>query len=318
MRFEGDPVRVAPGGQVPSVSNDGTLAYVLDRAMGLRQMVWIDAKGHVVDRIGEPQPGIAGPQLSHDGRRILYSATDGDVQNLFVLDLARGIRTRVVADSNDKTLPIWSPDGNTIYYNLSLTAPEVWGASVDGSTPPHDYAPGYFAVPTPDGRWLLYVHEERGHESIWRRSISGDSVGAPLWRAAGIADNEPSISRDGRWLAYVSDESGTGEVYVRAFPSGTGKQLVSRRGGDGPLWSPGGDAIYFIARDTVFRVAAHAGATLELGEPRALFAVDDVGDYARLDDVAADGRLLGTVRSAADPRRGILLVEHWTEELRGR
>jgi Tol biopolymer transport system component len=318
MRFAGDPVRIAPGGMVPSVSNDGALAYILDGAMGLRQLVWIDTRGHVEDRIGEPQIGLAAGLLSRDGKRIVYGATDGDVQNLFTLDLERGVRTRVVADSNDKVLPVWSADGRSVFYSSSQTAPEVWEVTLDGSAPPHNFGPGYWPVPTPDGKTLLVVHEERGHESIWSHAISGNAVPQRLWRVAGIADNQPALSRDGRWLAYTSDESGANEVYVRSYPGGAGKQLVSRDGGTYPLWTPDGTLLY-ATRDSAFRVATRAdGGTLRLSGPRALFAFRDVGDHASITDVARDGRLLGTVRSPDDPRRGILIVENWSVALRRR
>jgi serine/threonine-protein kinase len=303
---------------VPTVSNDGTLAYILDGAMGQRQLVWVDTRGHVTERIGEPQTGLSGGLLSRDGRRIIYGATDGDVQNLFVLDLERGVHTRVVADSNDKSLPAWSADGHSVFYSSSLTAPEVWGVSLDGSTPARDYGPGYWPVPTPDGRTLLYVHEERGHESIWSHALSGDAPAQPLWRVAGIADNQPALSRDGRWIAYSSDESGSNEVYVRTYPGGSGKQPVSRDGGTGPIWTPDG-AILYAARDTAFRVETRSDAgLLRLSAPHTLFAIRDVGDHATITDVARDGRMLGTVRSPDDPRRGILLVENWSVMLRRR
>jgi len=84
------------------------------------------------------------------------------------------------------------------------------------------------------------------------------------------------------------------------------------------MWTMDG-ALLYVARDSVFRVATHAdGGALHLSDPRALFAIRDVGDHATITDVARDGRLLATVRSPDDPRRGILLVENWSVALRRR
>ena len=315
LRLTGDPVRIAPGGLVPSVSDDGTLAYVIDDFVGMRQMVWVDARGHVIGRLGPPRSGLLAPELSHDQTKVAYGATDGDAQQLFVYDIARGLTTRVVADSTDKQFPHWSSDDATLFYQASLTDPVMWSAPVDGSAPPRRYGPGHWASPTPDGHWLVFVHEDHGHESLWRRPVSGGDA-EPLWRSSATSESQPAISPDGRWLMYVSDESGAPELYVRAYPSGAGKQRVSEHGADVGGWARDGRALLFAARDTVFRVEVRPGAVLELSKPRSLFALDDIGNSAYINDIARDGRLLGTVRSADDPRRGILLVEHWSEELR--
>jgi eukaryotic-like serine/threonine-protein kinase len=194
----------------------------------------------------------------------------------------------------------------------------LWVAPVDGSAPPHEYGPGDRAEPTPDGRWLVYTHEEKGHDTVWRRPVAPDGAPEALWRAAGSQEYGAVLSRDGRWVAYDSQESGQDQVYVRGYPDGAERQLVTRSGGTSPFWAPAGDAIYYTSRDTLFRVPVHAGPALTLGAPRPLFAIRDLGDEVDVTDVAADGRLLATRRSSEDPRRGVLMVEHWSEELRHR
>ena len=57
------------------------------------------------------------------------------------------------------------------------------------------------------------------------------------------------MSPDGRCLAYASMESGTSEVYVRPFPSGSGRTQVSNAGGARPLWSRDGRWLLYTPAD---------------------------------------------------------------------
>ena len=80
------------------------------------------------------------------------------------------------------------------------------------------------------------------------------------------------ISPDGRWAAYVSDQSGRNEVYVRPFPVGDGKRMISVSGGIEPTWRGDGKEIYYIAPDGNL-MAVPIGVTrgLEPGLPARLF-----------------------------------------------
>jgi hypothetical protein len=57
-------------------------------------------------------------------------------------------------------------------------------------------------------------------------------------------ERAPAFSPDGRWLAYSSDETGSLQVYVRAFPDGSGKIQISSGGGNFPVWSPNGRELF--------------------------------------------------------------------------
>jgi hypothetical protein len=66
-------------------------------------------------------------------------------------------------------------------------------------------------------------------------------------------------------------ESGRNEVYLRRFPSFSGKWQVSVQGGDWPVWSARSDRLYFAAEDDVMVVDVAAGDSPGLGTPRRLF-----------------------------------------------
>jgi hypothetical protein len=100
------------------------------------------------------------------------------------------------------------------------------------------------------------------------------------------------------------------------------RALVSTAGGSSPRWARDGSAIYYLDFDSRM-VEARVATTPEftvLGT-RALFNASEFVQTSisrRKYDVAPDGRFL-MVRRADGGRAGaMVVVEHWTEELRHR
>ena len=324
----GDPFLVADGGEFPSVSHTGTLIYTLGWTYAQRELQWVDHDGRPGGIVGEAQPGLDFPAISPDGRRVAVTAFEKGNGDIWVNDLTRGSRSRIVSGPENEGGAIWSPSGDKLYYlkigNVSATLMEV---PADGSTPPRALVEGVSPDPffvSPDGKTLVYVEEKQGFNSLWRLGLSGGGAPVRLSPNPSVDESEPALSPDGRWIAYVSDEAGAGQIFVRRFPEGNGKQQVSLHGGSSALWSRTGKSLLFWEDDALMEVPVQTGATLTFGETRQLFTAADVGivnwdlstRYAL--DVAHDGRFLIVHRSSKDPRAGILVVENWFDEFRTR
>ena len=132
--------------------------------------------------------------------------------------------------------------------------------------------------------------------------------------------DHPMISPDGRWLAYVSDETGRFEVYVRPFPGGGGKWLVSVGGGSEPLWARSGEELYYRVGPKVMVVEIGSGSDFEAGAPELLLDVETLNttglglpDY----DVSSDGeRFVMIAPVSMTPQTEIYVALNWFEELR--
>jgi hypothetical protein len=129
------------------------------------------------------------------------------------------------------------------------------------------------------------------------------------------------ISPDGRWLPYTSDESGRIEVYVRSFPDGRGKRLISTEGGEEPVWSRGGGELFYRNAGKLMTVAVETGSTFNAERPSLLLEVDyasrEMRGYGSPDyDVSPDGRLLMVKRDSSPLLTEINLVLNWFEELK--
>jgi len=315
LQLKGEPVpvarHVATSGAIGifSVSGNGVLAYRTAETAEAPELIatWLDRNGKATGTAGEPGP-LLQLALSPDGKRAAGRdapafSKGGDI---WLLDLARGARTRLTFRRSPGWFPIWSPDGSRITFSSGdRLLDAIYDKAADGAgeermllqRPGEDLYPNSW---TADGRFLLFAADSGSNKSLdlWVLPVKGD--GKPV-RLLGTAANElyGSFSPDGRWVAYVSEESGRNEVYIRPFvPSGPalgeGKWQVSRDGAywdqsnSGlPRWRNGGKQILFQAGRSVMMAEVDAsGAAPVLSTPKALFSLPNDAGW----DVSSDGQ----------------------------
>ena len=127
-----------------------------------------------------------------------------------------------------------------------------------------------------DGRLLVYEERDPKTKSdLWVLPLDGDRKPRPFLQTE-FSEVHGQLSPDGRWMAYTSDESGRPEVYVRPFPSGSGKWKVSTAGGHQPRWRRDGKNLYYLGLDRKLmevpvKPVSGARPGFEVGAPEALF-----------------------------------------------
>jgi hypothetical protein len=137
------------------------------------------------------------------------------------------------------------------------------------------------------------------------------------------AEAEPAVSPDGRWLAYTSLESGVPEVYVRPFPdAASARWQVSTAGGGDPVWSHNSRELFYrSANEQLMTVAVHPGATFGFEQPKPLFST---ANYVNITPVASfdvspdDKRFLFLRETAPNERNELIVVQNWTQDMKGR
>ncbi len=120
----------------------------------------------------------------------------------------------------------------------------------------------------------------------------------------------------------MSNESGADEVYVRSFPAGEGKRLISTGGGIEPKWRRDGRELFFVAADQHMMAvsvnpdgAFEAGVSAMLFPTRVLFSAGAIA--ARQYVVTADGqRFLIDQPTAGPAASSITVMINWTATLR--
>ncbi len=103
-----------------SVSENGTLVYGQAGADIASQLTWFDRTGQMVGTLGDAA-AYAGLALSPDERRVAVTLGTGTPENvdIWVIDIARNIRSRLTVDSGRDVSPVWSPDGTRIAFQSS-------------------------------------------------------------------------------------------------------------------------------------------------------------------------------------------------------
>jgi len=155
------------------------------------------------------------PDVSPDGRRIVFrSGRDGNFE-IYLLELEGGKLQRLTDDAAADTMPAFSPDGSTVAFSSRRSGDyEIYFLSLTGEGKPGKltrvtHTPGRDMHPkfSPDGRWLLFA-SARG----------------------GMNDERP--------LLHAFNPQPYGEVFVRRIRDGRTLRLTHNKWEDGPgAWS---------------------------------------------------------------------------------
>jgi eukaryotic-like serine/threonine-protein kinase len=266
------PPTPAQGLGAYSVSrNNGVLAY---RTLGqaTTELVWFDRQGRKLGTIGEPA-NYSVPALSRDEKRLAITRIDPQIgtRDLWLFDVANGTPSHFTFDPAEETNPTWSPDGN----------------------------------------WIAFSSNEKGHMDIYKKEATG--TGKPelllqsselkvveswtpdgrfilydsrekVWALPLTGDRKPlalfalnreskiNVSPNMRWSAYQSSESGQTEVYVQGFPPSDSKWQISTSGGEEPRWRRDGKELFYIAGKRLMAVDVKTDAKdFQWGTPKPLF-----------------------------------------------
>jgi len=276
LRLEGEPAIVAEHVELSpraafSVSETGVLAYRPDRQT---ELVWFDRSGRSLGPIGEAGH-YANPSLSHEEQRVAVSRQDGVTgqSDIWVIDLERRLPSQLTFGEASERMPLWSPDGSRVVYRSGSSL--LMKAS-NGTGPEERLADGLTNFDNPldwlaDGRVLISLFDSQSSTDLWMLSLDGDRRRMPLPRSASRWGVQAQISPDRRWLAYASNERGRYDVYVRPFPSGEGKWLITPSGGSEPSWRRDGKELYYLAADGSLMAVAVTTPTFAPAIPTRLF-----------------------------------------------
>jgi Tol biopolymer transport system component len=306
LRLRSTPTRIAQsvtvnpdvGSAAFAISATGTLVYRIGEAARTTQLQWFDRTGKPLERIGEPG--------RFRGR-----------SDVWTIELATGVPTRVTFDPASDDDPAWSPDGLALTFWSDRNGKYAIYRRTLGSAADivvHESStPTYLGDWSRDGKFLLY-HNVQG---ILALPMTGPREPLRLIESP-YAKDEPHFSPDGQWIAYNSNESGAFEVYVASFPRADKQRQVSLGGGGVPWWRADGRELFYMSRDgKLMSVPVKPGPAPEFGVPTALFQTPlnspllISAEYV----VADNGRRFLLAVPAGTTTTSITVVLDWTKLL---
>jgi len=311
-----------------SVADNGRIVYLAGGAAASQnRLVWVDRDGQISPLDSEPT-AYEWPRISPHGGRVAVTTRTADGKlDVWALDIERRARTRLTFNGTG-ILPCWTPDGGEVLFaspkaNSSVNA--IYRTAADGTGQPQlvldGVNPRFPIAWSPDGQHLAFVEwHPQNMRDIWIYS-EGDHPHTESIIATPFDEYAPKFSPDGRWLAYVSNESGHYEVYVRPYPTGHGRWLVSVGGGTEPHWHPSGQTMFYRNGDKMMEVPIRTEPTFSVEAPNVVFTkAFKSGVYSTLSyDITADGqRFLMIERNLEMIPNQLNVVLDWGEELRNK
>jgi serine/threonine protein kinase len=313
LETTGEPFLVVADAGFPVVSPQGHLVYV-PAAPAVRQIVRLDARGNVTDRIGDAIEGADELRVSPDGNEAVF-VVRGKEQSLWIADLDRGERRRLTFDDAAVNTPTWSPDGTEILYSVGEFDADmhVLVQSRDGATTQRIDQRARTSMLTRDRQIMVFTAWDEANEpGIGMVPLGTPEAEPTMLVDTSLSESGPDLSPDDRFVAYQSLESGVYEIYVQTFPEATAKWQLSQGGGNNPRWSASGDRLYFTTNGGEWLMVVEVSRDpVRFSTARQLFPTDDLFDV----DPAPDGGFYALRRAEGGRRATYEVWLNWAASL---
>lgn len=197
-----------------------------------------NAERHMVSA----RAGVNGaPAWSPDGKHLALalSGSNGNL-DIYDLDLATQMLTRLTDNPAIDTEPVWSLDGKQIYFTSDRSGgPEIY--RLDLANPQHvqrmTFGSSYNARArlSPDGKQLAFVTREG---SDYRIAIQDLASGSMRVLSSGRLDESPSFAPNGMTLIYSSRQGSSGGLATVSTDGLVTQRLSTEGEVREPVWGP--------------------------------------------------------------------------------
>jgi Tol biopolymer transport system component len=289
------------------------------------KLAWRNREGKLLP-IGLTATATASPSLSPEGQTVVAGDVDlsGNI-DLWLIDTARSLRSRLTFHAGIDSFPAWSADGREIVFTSQSGGPSGVHRMHIGSrrlerlttAGPRGH---YVSDWSGDGRYVVFTDMTlAGGSDIAVVDVTAGSKIVPFLQTP-YAEARGRLSPDMRWMAYDSDESGTMQVYIRPFtpgrPASGARVQVSSAGGVEARWRGDGAVLFFLSLEGKMMSATvqARGAEVIVGAPVGLFDTTAFygSPYTWTYDVSKDGHTFVLLEpDEAASLRPIKLMTDW-------
>jgi Tol biopolymer transport system component len=243
----------------PQYSPDGSrIAFISDRG-GSGQVWVVNADGsNPLPLTDSADIGAGSPSWSPDGRRIAFDAKQpGEgTFDIFILPAGGGKSTQFTSGLTVHHSPIWSRDGNWIYFSSAQSGVrEIWRQPLRGGPAQQiTQSGGYVPHESADGKYVYYT--KATDSQVWRIPVDGGPEQAVP---------EITLAQKGYWTVtsrgYYWFAQGDGPYPSLLFFDFASRKTTLLARGEGPLMpavsgisaSPGDEWVVFARRERFVR-----------------------------------------------------------------
>ena len=261
----------------------------------------------------------AWPRASPRGDAIAFWGAFDDMNGQIWIESLRDGRRRQVMTTTDVVLVEWHTSGERLVYSSQIDGKDSMTlfSLATGEHTPLELKDSRSIKPM---HWVtdeLLIADRWDAESMDVVAVNPSTGEVTDLVATPFYEGRARLSPNGRWLAYHANSTGRNEIYVQPFPPrGVAPTLVSIDGGMYVLWSPDGDEIYYLRRDSIYAVGFdEREGVVQLTAPRIVVADGGFGRsfLARDYDITPDGNFV--FFSYQDQKEPLLYRPNWSTEL---
>jgi Tol biopolymer transport system component len=240
------------------------------------------------------------PDISPDGRQVLYTAGAAGHRDLYLLRVGGGRAINLTASSPaDDTQGAFSPDGERIAFRSERDSGGLFVMGATGESVKRVTSAGFDPRWSPDGTHLAYSTEgvvdpysRVVRAELWTADVVSGAT-TRVWSGDAV---QPSWSPHGTRIAFWANTAGQRDIWTIAAPGGTPVAVTADAATDwAPEWSPEGGALYFVSdrggSPNLWRVTIDESSGVPNGVP---------------EPVTNGTRALGTARFSRDGVRMVL------------
>jgi Tol biopolymer transport system component len=198
------------------ISPDGSLIAISDKVEFDKSAIYLLPSSGGTPKLMTPNLPSYWHGWAPDGKNFAYCGIRDQVFDIYSMDIATGIETRLTHGEGRNDGPDYSVDGQWIYFNSSRTgAMQIWRVRTDGSAVERvtdsDYG-DWFPHPSPKGDKVVFIsydadvfdHPRDLHVRVRLMDLDGSNVETlfELFGGQGTM-NSPNWSPEGEEFAYV-------------------------------------------------------------------------------------------------------------------
>jgi eukaryotic-like serine/threonine-protein kinase len=315
-----------------AVSKSGLLLYAQDTGVSLKQLTWFNLDdGTELSKLGEPNRFLWF-RLSPDDHRAVAAISESKSSSIasdksvWIYDLARASTLRLTFSSGAYEFPVWSGDGQSVFYVDDRPPVPIMRKSANGNSEAAKvFADGMLHqinAASPDGQSLAFSTQIPRDFRIDMLPLAGDPKPATFLAQDSNARGA-SFSPDGKWLSYLSDQTGRYELYVVPYPGPGGKWQVSKDGVIQGGWLKAPNKLAYLGNDSKLYIVdvSAKGANFEIIKTKNVFGghtLPATSSFITVQDlITGDAkRIIVPKVMKDDAPNSVTLITNWSSDLK--